>query len=425
MRKNDFLTRFLIFAPLLLLVLSYPVVFAGDNPIRQHGTVSFILHTDKTYSNGMWEHKFEQTLVELQGLGKCVLKRSYYSVLIHFQWVNDEVHKGFFLLLKDLPGPRKYAFHFTWDADKGLADGYMNGTSFRLENNRYYTPWIVKGMSTRTRIPPGPNRVTDVKVLSRYMSRDEVIAQVPKELHGKMAHLIGDKNLPSPMDIGSRKGKLLYSSKMDTEASVKDWVVEGPAKISFEEDKMIMRSTIPNPPDGSTGHFNYWCPQDFPESFIVEWEFKPLYDRGSCLFFFAARGENGKDIFDPSFPKRDGHYKLYHSGPIVNYYFVYFSNLRIMRTSNLATTWLFKSNKTTTLSLGQIAVIPGVKKWHRMLFIKDGGHMQVSADGKVYLDFTDPGSERWGPVLGGGKIGLRQMAATVGAYRNFNVWELR
>ena len=211
---------------------------------------------------------------------------------------------------------------------------------------------------------------------------------------------------------------------MNNKESMKGWVLEGPAVIDFADNSMIMRSQIPNPPDGSTGHFNYWCPEDFPSNIIVEWEFKPLSDKGVCHLFFSAMGQNGEDIFDPSLPERDGHYQAYINGVINNYFFIYFSNLRMMRTSNVATTWFNKSSKQSVLTLGQIGVTPGEKEFHKIRVIKDGAHMQIIVNGKVYLDYTDPGNERWGPVLGGGKISLRQMAVTMAAYRNFSVWEL-
>lgn len=415
----------LIYTLFLSAVFSHTVVFAQDKPVSRHGTVSFILHTDKTYSNGKWEHVFTQNLVELPGLGNCYFERSYATVCIGFRWEKDEIHRGFFLLFTELPGPGKYAIQFTWDAEKGQSDMYMNGILARLENPRYYTPWEVKGTAVGNRIPPGPLRVTDVNVLSRYLAKEEAVKLVPKELLGKMAHLLGNRNLPSPLDFRKRKGKLLYSSKMNNQASMKDWVLEGPAEINFKDDKMIIRSQIPNPSNGSTGHFNYWCPVDFPNNFIAEWEFQPLKEQGLTHIFFAAKGVNGEDIFDPALPKRDGHYIQYYGGAINNYYVIYFSNRRLLRTSNLATSHLDKSNKLSTLTFGQIAITPGAKEFRRMRLIKEGGHVQLLVNDKVYLDCTDPGSERWGPVLRGGKISFRQMAVTVAAYRNFNVWELR
>jgi hypothetical protein len=48
----------------------------------------------------------------------------------------------------------------------------------------------------------------------------------------------------------------------------------------------------------------------------------------------------------------------------------------------------------------------------------------LQVDGGVVIDFTDDG-RRYGPVLEGGKVGLRQMQWTAGRYRNFRVHKLR
>lgn len=396
-----------------------------DNPVKDSGAVSFILNTDKTYRNGSGEENFSQILLKLPGLAGCQLQRDYSGVLITMQWDGGGTHTGYYILLTELPGPAKYHFQFTWDAGKGLSDGYFNGIPIRLENPRYYQPWEVKGTATRVHVPEGPNRITDVHVSNRYLPRDEAMARVPAALRGTSGHLLGQKDLPPPLDIDGRKGKLIYSTRMDSEASMKDWVLEGPALIDFVDDSTIMRSQIPNPPDGSTGHFNYWCPQSFPSHIVVEWEFKPFTDKGVCHLFFAATGQKGEDIFDAALPERDGHFQQYINGLINNYYFIYFSNLDQMRTSNMATVWLAKSSKQSILALGQIGITPGVKAFHRMRMIKEGAHLQLQVNGKVCLDFSDPGRERWGPVLGGGRISFRQMAVTMAAYRNFNVWELK
>ncbi len=396
-----------------------------EKPINKQGYISFTLHTDKTYSNGTVEDEFTQKLLELPGLATCGLVRKYEYVGIGLRWEREEIPVGFLLQMKDLPGPQKYHFQFTWDAEKGLFDGYMNGISFRTENMQYYYPWEVKGSAAEFKIPEGPNRVTDVQILSSYVPEDKAIENVPKELFGKMDHLFRTTNFPEPLNIDDRKSRLLYSSKMNNQASVKDWVLEGPAEISFEDDKMIMRSKIPNPQDGSTGHFNYWCPVDLPDSFVAEWEFQPLSERGVSLIHFAAKGQNGADIFAPSLSKRDGHFQQYANGDIMNYWIVFFSNNRRMRTTNYATTYLSKSSKSRLLEYGKIGVIPGDMEFHKLRLLKDGAHLQLLVNGEFCLDFADPGSERWGPVLGAGKISFRQMAVTVGAYRNFNVWELR
>lgn len=58
-----------------------------------------------------------------------------------------------------------------------------------------------------------------------------------------------------------------------------------------------------------------------------------------------------------------------------------------------------------------------------MPLIKDGAQIIMFVDDRRIIDWTDDGSE-YGPVLGGGKMGLRQMQWTHFRYRNFRVWEL-
>jgi len=395
------------------------------NPVSQKGTVSFILETDTTYSNGLPGSSFGQTLFELPGLGKCILEKSLYAVFVYFQWEQAETHNGFFIMFRELPGPQNYSFQFSWDAEKGLSESYMNGIPVRTENARYYKPWKVKGSTMQAAAEKGANRVTDLKVLPVFMNKEEAAKLVPAELLGKAAHLIGPKSFSNAKKITGKKGRLLYSAELNNESSVKDWILEGPGKIEFKDGQLMMSSQIPNPPDGSTGHFNFWCPESFPNKIMVEWEFKPLSEMGVCHLFFAAAGKNGENVFDESLPKRDGHFQQYINDQINNYYVIYFSNRRLYRTTNFAAAWLVKSANASLLTLGPAPVKPGGKRFHKMRLIKDGAHIQLLADGKVFLDYKDSDADRYGPALKSGMISFRQMAVTTAAYRNFEVWELQ
>jgi len=57
------------------------LTISPKNPVGQQGSISFILETDKTYHNGNMVQEFAQTLLELPGLGKCILEQSSYAVL--------------------------------------------------------------------------------------------------------------------------------------------------------------------------------------------------------------------------------------------------------------------------------------------------------------------------------------------------------
>jgi len=406
----------------IFIIYFYQMTFAQENTINisSTGTISFELETDRTYNNGSLAKDFSQILINLSGLGKCQLNESHFAVTLSLQWENEQNNSGYLINIATLPGPQKYSIIFTWDADKGLADGYFNGISFRMEDQQFYKPWKMIGKATNHEISDGENKINNLKILSKYVTEDKIADLVPKELFGKMTNIIYKDKFPSPIDLNKRKGKLLYSNSLDSEEKIKDWILEGPGTISFEDNSMILRSQIPNPTDFSAGHFNYWCPVDFPDNIIVEWEIMPLTELGVCHLFFAARGQNGEVIFDSSLPERDGHYGQYHSGAINNYFIIYYSNLRSMRTSNMATTSIIKSNKPALLSLGQIGINPGNKEYHKIRLIKEGGHIQLQVNDKIVNDFVDPGNEQWGQIYGGGKISFRQMAVFAAASVEMN-----
>ena len=113
------------------------------------------------------------------------------------------------------------------------------------------------------------------------------------------------------------KGKLLYSNALSNSELVKDWILEGPAKVEFKNNWMHMYS--PN----EEGHHVFWCPKDFPGNFTAEWEAQNQeIDAGLCIFFFSAKGLKGESIFDVSMPKRTlGTFTDYTKGAMNNYPF--------------------------------------------------------------------------------------------------------
>lgn len=394
-----------------------------EKTVSSRGTISFVMRTDRTYQNGTWEHQFRQPLVELPGFSLIGLDRQYDAISIGMNFLNAESHSGFFLTCETLPGPESYHLLFTWDADEGLADAYINGTLFRTEDPKYYAPWEMKGRAEHVRIPPGPVHVSQLSIRDTYVRPEDVLPEVPEFLRGKRADLVRPGPL-SPPPIGTRKGRRIYSARLNREADIRDWVLEGPGDLRFENGSMVMKSILPEEPPGAKGHFNLWCPVDLPDRCILEWEYQPLSERAISLFFFAAKGWNGEDIFDPSLPARNGLFPTYIDGAIRNYWIVYHTNHQRMRTSNIATTYLYKSGKAALLSKGRSGIPPGSGRFHHLCLIKDGPRIQFQIDGTAVLDFTDPDSERYGRALTDGKFSFRQMEFTTSAYRNFSIWVL-
>lgn len=389
-----------------------------NEPVNQFGTISFKLHTDKTYINGKGQDNYQQQLIKLPGVTTISFSRTDQVINISWTWERQaNIHfAGITTDLTELPGEQTYYLQYTWDSARGLAEGYLNGRPLKIPGVKNEA-WWVENTADQYIIGSGNLKVSDVKVQSRYTPPEEIIVQVPANLYGKHANLVGFTKQPNPIDFVDRRGELLYESLMDNPESIEGWVKEGPVDISFQDDFMLMRSI------DFKEHIVFWCPQDFPDSFIAEWDFEPLSYYGLAIIFFAAKGGNGEDIFDPSLNPRDGRFVHYIRGDIVSYHVSYFANVEDFQMGRPDSN-LRKNNNFYRVGTGPVAIKPGATGWQQMRLIKDGNKIQLFANGKICVDWTDDDPDRYGEPHGGGKIGLRQMMPTIGAYRNFRVWKL-
>jgi len=215
---------------------------------------------------------------------------------------------------------------------------------------------------------------------------------------------------------GFVKGDLLYESSMATGSSVQGWRMEGPGEVTLKDGWMHMYS------ENQTGHHVFWCPQNFPQSFIATWEAQHTeLDSGLCIIFFAARGVNGEDIFDPGLPERDGTFIQYTRGAIVSYHISYYANTP--NDPQRKTTNLRKNNTFTLVQQGEEGIPAESENIHELTLIKDGAHILFYVDERKIIDWHDRGAGGLS-ALKDGKIGFRQMKWTHFRYRNFNVWDL-
>lgn len=217
--------------------------------------------------------------------------------------------------------------------------------------------------------------------------------------------------------------ELIYSNALACEDDVKDFVMEGSAKVYFENGKMRMKNNL-SADLGQKSNFVYWCPIDFPSDVEIEWKFKPIEEPGLCILFFSAMGKNGEDIFDSSLAARDGQYNLYHSGDINAYHVSYFRRKwdeeRQFHTCNLRKSCGFHL---VAQGADPIPDCDDAKEFYELKLTKKNGKIDFAVDGLVVFSWQDDGKE-YGDVLGGGKIGFRQMAPLVGEYSDLRVYKI-
>jgi len=211
------------------------------------------------------------------------------------------------------------------------------------------------------------------------------------------------------------KGKLLYTNDLAQPADTGGWRMEGKGELAFADNWMKMWSA------GEKGHHVLWCPQQFPAHFIAEWEVQNLHpEAGLCIVFFAATGLQGEDIFDTTLPLRDGTFTQYTKGAINNYHISYYANGKDQ--PGRETAHLRKNKGFYLVQEKEPGIRIRSEEIHRMKLMKHQEHIQLMIDDRIVIDWQDD-EKKYGAVLGGGKIGFRQMKWTHFQYRKLRVWE--
>ena len=217
------------------------------------------------------------------------------------------------------------------------------------------------------------------------------------------------------------KGVLLYENPLSCEADIRGFVLEGEARITFENKRMRMENVI-DAGQGQKANFVLWCPEEFPADVFIEWEFWPIKEPGLCMLFFAAKGKNGEDIFDEKLQVRTGEYPLYHHGDInafhVSYYRRKEPDERAFHTCNLRKSYGFHL---VAQGGDPIPDADEAEGPYRIDLLKKGSRVHFFINDLGIFRFDDDG-EQYGALLGGGKIGFRQLAPLVGEYANLKVY---
>lgn len=216
----------------------------------------------------------------------------------------------------------------------------------------------------------------------------------------------------------------IYDNPLATASDVEGFRMEGQGVVTFPEGKLRLENGM-DPEAGQAANFVFWCPEDFPADVAVSWEFSPLREPGLAILFLAARGAAGKDLFDPSLTPRTGIYDQYHHGEMDAFHISYFRRKwpeeRQFHTCNLRKSYGFH------LVAQGADPIPGVEdvtEPYRMLAVKQGSAISFYINELPVFSWQDDG-ETYGPLLGGGRIGFRQMAPLLAEYSNLQVYAKR
>ena len=212
----------------------------------------------------------------------------------------------------------------------------------------------------------------------------------------------------------------IYENPLAAPGDVKGFAMEGEAAITFPVERMRMEN-MRDPEEGQAANFVYWCPEIFPDSIAISWDFWPVREPGLCILFFAATARDGGDIFDSSLKGRTGEYHQYHNGDINALHVSYFrrkaQSERTFQTCNMRKSYGFHL---VCQGADPLPSIPEAAGPYRVKLVKRGPEVLFSVRDLPVFHWIDAGKEH-GPVLTGGRIGFRQMAPLIGEYANLKV----
>ncbi len=216
-------------------------------------------------------------------------------------------------------------------------------------------------------------------------------------------------------------GRLIWENPLAGEADLQGFVTEGRVKIAFPEGKLRLENAE-SAQLGQKANYVLWCGEMFPADFLMEISFRPIREPGLAMLFFAAAGRNGEDLFDPGLQKRTGEYIQYHHGDINAFHLSFFrrkeKDERSFHTVNLRKSYGFYL---TAQGADPIPDAADATEDYRLSLLKRGAEVRFAVNELEVLRFTDDGTS-YGPLLGPGRIGLRQLAPMIGEYADWKVW---
>ena len=214
--------------------------------------------------------------------------------------------------------------------------------------------------------------------------------------------------------------EVLYDTPLDAPNCIETFVLEGTGATSFPMGALRLDSCL-DPEQGQAANIVFWCPEQFPDHIRITWDFRPIHEPGLAILFFAAQGHGGQDLLGPSLARRNGPYDQYHHGDLDALHVSYFRRKapkeRAFQRCNLR-----KSHGFHLVAQGADP-LPGVADVHepyRMTLIKSGRTVHFGIRDLPVFSWSDLGTD-FGPPLGGGRIGFRQMAPLIAEYSNLRV----
>ena len=421
----------------------------------QQGTLAFRFKTSRTLRGAAGERGrmvllrcpvFTLSLVERPDAIRLV------ADLAHDGSMKDEQTLNRFALGKidwsRLDAGKWYHLAISWDArfPENRLEGYLNGAAQQemRPGRAWWYPWrlpkdregplelggVLGDGDRRARIS-----IDSVQLYPKFMYEEDVARTLGGRPNFALAGE-GRWDLQGKLDLAPYRLSLIYETDFDEPLKVvdeadlfdgdrrvrtpkgKDWVFEsnGASRV-WTEDGLCLVLT-------NRSHSVLWNTRVVPSSFLLEFGMRPKdSSHGLAIVFFAARPTEGDgSIFDPGLPRRAGRFRNYTHGKIKAFHCSYWATSQqsiLRRSTNLRKNPDFHMPAVGIDRIGGAGSGP-----HVVRVLKVAHRVQIETRGRRALEFADDG-RTYGPLLGDGHIGLRQMAhSRQVSYTHFRVWKV-
>lgn len=175
--------------------------------------------------------------------------------------------------------------------------------------------------------------------------------------------------------------------------------------------------------DQEPSHMVVWHKSQFPADMMFEFTINHHgSDDGLTLVFFAALGLEGQEIFDLGLPPREGDYRKYNRGALVNYTVSYWSRNKAkgaIENGERYSNRVRKNPGANMLATNDSLTDKCNDCDFKLRILKVAGNITAEINGTVVNHVTDAAPH------GGGYIGLRSMqGVNMVSYDNFKVWSV-
>jgi len=204
------------------------------------------------------------------------------------------------------------------------------------------------------------------------------------------------------------RGKLIYASDLAEDSD--EFLVYGNADITFSRDTGMLLEPV--------GTVNLWTRREVQGSFIVEFDYYPYESRrGGTMVQLCGTHPNPISQYDFMCSASYGSMAYYMFG--VNCYHFSFSRWGGLVNSPDRVCNFRKTGRGFYVLSRIPDPIREVERWYRLAFVKHGRQFMFFVDGELVQEYSDEGAQ--GPLLNGGRIGIRNWSAYRSRFKDLKV----